>query len=341
MQDIKLSICIATFRRGAFIAQTLDSIISQIQPYVEIVVVDGASPDNTSEVLNPYVAKYPFITYHRETENSGVDADYDKCVSYAKGEYCWLMPDDDLMLDGAIKAILDKCDDSNDLVIVNSSVRDNSLLTTYNSSLLTITADKTYYAVTINEFYSDCIRYLSFIGGVIVKRSFWLNRDRKTYYGSAFIHVGVLLQKPAPNKVSVIAQPFIAIRYGNAMWRPQTFNIWMHNWPKLIQSFTHLPNHVSSQITQNSFLKTIKNLIIFRAQGYYGHKEYKEVTATSSLISKLIKYIISITPIYLVNATLALGLLLFKPTSKMLIYDLASSRYSTKISQFVAKKLGV
>lgn len=339
--NIKLSICIATFKRGAFIAQTLDSIIKQIQRNVEIVVVDGASPDNTSEVLSHYVAQYPFITYHRETENSGVDADYDKCVSYAKGEYCWLMPDDDLMLDGAIKAVLESCDGSNDLVIANASVRDNTLTNTYHDSLLNMSDSKEYTSSTINEFYSTCIGYLSFIGGVVTKRNFWLNRDRKTYYGSAFVHIGVLLQEPAPSKVSVIAQPLIAIRYGNAMWKPQTFNIWMNNWPKLIQSFKHLPTQVTDKIVQNGFISTMKKLITFRAQGYYGVEEYKKITVSSSRIDKTFKYLASIIPIKLVNIALSIAIFLVKPNSKMLIYDLANSRYSTKISKLIAKKLGV
>lgn len=44
MTDIKLSICIATFNRAAFIGATLDSIISQATEEVEIVVVDVPRP---------------------------------------------------------------------------------------------------------------------------------------------------------------------------------------------------------------------------------------------------------------------------------------------------------
>ena len=47
-----LSICIATLNRGNFIGETLDSILSQITPEIEIVIIDGASTDNTEEVIN-------------------------------------------------------------------------------------------------------------------------------------------------------------------------------------------------------------------------------------------------------------------------------------------------
>jgi glycosyltransferase involved in cell wall biosynthesis len=82
---IKLSICIATYNREKFIAETLDSILSQMQPGIEVVIVDGASPDNTCQVIAPYLQRYPEIHYYRELENSGVDMDYDKAVVYAKG----------------------------------------------------------------------------------------------------------------------------------------------------------------------------------------------------------------------------------------------------------------
>lgn len=98
----KLSICIATFNRGAFISETLDSILGQIESGIEIVVVDGASPDNTMEVMTAYVQRHQEVKYFREAENSGVDADFDKAVGYARGEYCWLMTDDDLLKPGAL-----------------------------------------------------------------------------------------------------------------------------------------------------------------------------------------------------------------------------------------------
>ena len=72
MEHPRLSICIATFERGKFIAQTLDSILAQWQPGVEIVVVDGASRDDTPQVIEPYLTRQPGVRYHREAENSGV-----------------------------------------------------------------------------------------------------------------------------------------------------------------------------------------------------------------------------------------------------------------------------
>ena len=77
----RLTICIATYNRAKFIGETLDSILSQMHLGVELVIVDGASPDNTPEVMAEYTSQYPALRYYRETENSGIDGDYDKAIA--------------------------------------------------------------------------------------------------------------------------------------------------------------------------------------------------------------------------------------------------------------------
>lgn len=52
--DIKLSICIGTFNRSAFIGATLESIVSQATSECEIVVSDNASNDDTWKVVSEY-----------------------------------------------------------------------------------------------------------------------------------------------------------------------------------------------------------------------------------------------------------------------------------------------
>ena len=63
MQQFNLSICIATYNRGKFIGETLDSILVQMNPHVELVIVDGASPDNTAEVVGKYMTRFPQIQW--------------------------------------------------------------------------------------------------------------------------------------------------------------------------------------------------------------------------------------------------------------------------------------
>ena len=158
----KLSICVATYNRGKFIGETLDSILCQSMQGVEIVVVDGASPDNTPEVMAPYLSAHPEIRYFREQENSGVDRDYDKAVAYATGEYCWLMTDDDLLRPGAVSRVLERIDGSPDLVVVNAEVRNYDFSIVLQERILDFSGDREYGAEDGEKFFSEAAG-LSFV----------------------------------------------------------------------------------------------------------------------------------------------------------------------------------
>jgi len=51
MNRPRLSICIPTYNFGRFIGETLDSILPQATEDVEVTVVDGASTDNTADIV--------------------------------------------------------------------------------------------------------------------------------------------------------------------------------------------------------------------------------------------------------------------------------------------------
>ena len=85
MNPIQLSICIATLNRASFLRETLDNILPQTTDGVEVVVVDGASTDNTREVVQQAAARFGRLRYVRLEKKGGVDQDYCKAVELASG----------------------------------------------------------------------------------------------------------------------------------------------------------------------------------------------------------------------------------------------------------------
>ena len=211
MTAVKLSICIATLNRGAFIGTTLDSIIAQATDEVEVVIVDGASTDNTEEVVRGFQERFQRLNYVRLPAKGGVDRDYDRTVEHAQGEYCWLMSDDDILKPGAIKAVLEAARAGYALIVVNAEVRQANLATVTVPGLLPTTYDRIYGPAEFERFFADTGTYMSFIGCVIIRRGIWLERERERFFGTEFIHIGVIFQRQLPGDVLVIARPWIAI----------------------------------------------------------------------------------------------------------------------------------
>jgi glycosyltransferase involved in cell wall biosynthesis len=200
-------VCISTYERGAFIGETLDSILRQMTTDVELLVVDGVSSDDTLRVISETASRHPELRYFRESKNSGADADYDKAVGYATGDYCWLMTDDDLLMPGAVRRVLEAIESGPDLVIANSEVWNVDFTQRLETPRLAIAADTEYDATRKEQFFVQTANYLSFIGSVVIKRELWRARDRVSYYESLFVHVGVIFQSPGFGSAKVITQP--------------------------------------------------------------------------------------------------------------------------------------
>ncbi|MCX5694877.1 MAG: glycosyltransferase family 2 protein [Candidatus Omnitrophica bacterium] len=121
---IKVSVCIPTRNRANFIGEALESIISQSGDNVEIVIVDGASTDNTAGAVQKYQEKFKNLVYYCGKENGGVDRDMAKAIELSRGEYCWLFSDDDVLKPGAMKLILKEIESVYDVYLSNVTVCD-------------------------------------------------------------------------------------------------------------------------------------------------------------------------------------------------------------------------
>ena len=272
-----LSICIGTLNRASFLKETLESIGRQAKPdEVEIVIVDGASTDDTEQTVRRFEASWGVVRYVRREKNYGVDRDYDQAVEAASGKYCWLLSDDDPLKPGAIAKVLQRCREGHDLIIANGESRTVDLSGVLEERRLEITTDQIYTAAECDKLLTDVGWFLSYIGCIIVKRSLWRSRERGPYFDSLFIHVGVILQAPLEGTACVVAEPLITIRQGNsATWNARSFEVWMVKWPALVWSFPHIADSTKTAITRRFPWSSPKPLLIFRARGEYSVKEYK------------------------------------------------------------------
>jgi glycosyltransferase involved in cell wall biosynthesis len=305
MNQIQLSICIATLNRASFLRETLDVLLAQTSDEIEIVVVDGASTDNTSEVVKNAAARFDRLRYLRLEKKGGVDHDYCKAVELARGKYVWLFTDDDLLKPGTVKAVLEAAQKDYSLIIVNAEVRTKNLAVCLRPLLVDIQNDCVYSPEKPHRdrMLADFGGYLSFIGAVVIKREIWLQREKEKYFGTEFIHMGVIFQAPLPGDTLMMAYPWIVIRYGNAQWMSRSFKICMLNWPDLIWGFPDFADWAKKKIAPREPWLSYSKLLFLRAQGRFSIKEYDSILAgkINSFPRRILTQFIAAAPIKPLN----------------------------------------
>lgn len=99
----EISIVITTFNHQAFIAEAIESVLSQKDcPAFEIIVGNDCSSDRTGLVIDEYASKFPekIFPVHR-TENIGMQKNLKGCISMCRGKYIALCEGDDRWTDAS------------------------------------------------------------------------------------------------------------------------------------------------------------------------------------------------------------------------------------------------
>lgn len=188
----KLSICIPTRNREFFLSECLNNLLTQKIEDLEIVIVDGASTDNTKSLVERYTTQFSNLIYFRRDECVGVDKDILKAVQLSKGEYCWLLSDDDLLEPGALKYVLSYINLHAPLsgISVNYTAYDSEMKFKINTvPAISGNRIKNDFLFTDREkCFSNLGIHLGFLSGQIVNRDIWLrtvsNINLDNYYNS-------------------------------------------------------------------------------------------------------------------------------------------------------------
>lgn len=324
-----LSVCIATRNRASYVGQTLDSILRECGGGVEVVVVDGASTDDTATVISERTLAWPNLRYYPQTTNSGIDGDFDKAVELARGKYCWLMSDDDFLAPGAVDRVLAACEQLPDAVLVDAEVRTSDFAEVIVARRLGFSGERHYSSADADRLLVDCGQHLTFIGGFVVRRQLWLQRERRKYYGSEFIHVGVLFQAPLSGDVIVIGEPLVRIRYGVGNWTGRSFQVWMFKWPALIWSFEWLSEAARTAVSPRNPWQRPGVLALYRAKGWYSWRDFTQSIwpAAKPAWKAWLAGLIAMIPGWLLNAAALTYAKVWRQDVRGGIYDLRRSRY--------------
>jgi glycosyltransferase involved in cell wall biosynthesis len=101
---MKVSVCMAVYNGATFLASQVQSILQQLRPDDELIVVDDASNDDSSAILARFADAR--VAVHRNERNRGVLASFERALAIAKGDVIFLSDHDDVWLPGKVDKAL-------------------------------------------------------------------------------------------------------------------------------------------------------------------------------------------------------------------------------------------
>lgn len=100
----KISVIIPSLNKVKFIEKTLQSIVDQQYPNLEVIVMDGGSTDGTMNVIKKYAKENDFIRYESKKDKGQVEA-VNEGLKEAEGELLTFINADDFYQESALSSV--------------------------------------------------------------------------------------------------------------------------------------------------------------------------------------------------------------------------------------------
>lgn len=206
-----LSITIPTWNRSEILRESLTCLLPEVIRYksiIEIVISDNCSDDNTPNVINEFIEKYPQITIRsfRQESNTGYYGNFKKCKELATGKYFWLLSDNEFINRGIIEYLINILTTEKDISVV--FLNDWGMVEDKIDSIPVYKSKSVDY----NELFITA-------GGKITSTSAVIFSNNKVgeeivfekFKGNLFLGFGLLLHAMSSQKKGVII-------YGTSLW---------------------------------------------------------------------------------------------------------------------------
>lgn len=103
MQDQSLvTIICLCYNQEKYVVESLFSAIHQDYPFIEVIIVNDFSTDNSKEVIEKWLIDYPTIQFIANETNLGSTKSFNKALKLAKGNYIIDLACDDILLSNCV-----------------------------------------------------------------------------------------------------------------------------------------------------------------------------------------------------------------------------------------------
>jgi glycosyltransferase involved in cell wall biosynthesis len=215
MPNELLSVCIPTRNRAKYLGEILSSYAQQVNDakltaeQVTFYISDNASEDETPKVFEEFAKKVPRAHYSRNATNLGGDGNNVHIRTLAKGEYLWVIGDDELLGDKALVTVLE-------LIKKHRP----GLIIAYPSRYQIKLARPQVFA-TYRDFAADCVRHNlhalaehTLISCNIFRADCWDGDYGRRQIPTSFPHMFGMIRPLMQRKAAVVlpAEPIIVMR---------------------------------------------------------------------------------------------------------------------------------
>jgi len=118
----KVSVVMSVYNNGRYLAEAVDSVLSQSFDDFEFIIIDDCSTDGASETLEKYASQDSRIVLVKNETNIGLTKSLNKTLKIAKGEYIARMDGDDICLPDRFKKQVEYLDRNPDIALVFADI---------------------------------------------------------------------------------------------------------------------------------------------------------------------------------------------------------------------------
>ena len=106
MSSPLVSVALCTCNGEAYIEAQLASVLAQTHHDLDVVVVDDASTDRTTDIVEAVARRDPRVQLHRNPRRLGVNANFARAFGLCRGDFIAPCDQDDLWSAGKLEALL-------------------------------------------------------------------------------------------------------------------------------------------------------------------------------------------------------------------------------------------
>ena len=132
-----ISVYITSYNKSNFIAEAIESVLSQTLRPNEIIIIDDSSTDNSREIIDGYKSRYPeIITILLNDKNLGITASRNIALKKCSGDFITFLDADDFFYPKKLELEFSLLKNNNNIQVAYSNfnyIDINSLFLFYKS----------------------------------------------------------------------------------------------------------------------------------------------------------------------------------------------------------------